>query len=142
MDVLLIGILTIAVLADLKSYKIPNALTYTSLVGLLIILLSTKGPPGLLQAIISVFIAWGILFLIYLVRGLGAGDVKLFMVIAAALGTKTFFLILIASLIISAIYGLFKITFLLILRKKHGTCHIHFSLPILAATCMYYARII
>lgn len=136
MDILLTGILMIAVLADLATYKIPNALTIVGLVASLVYGIHTGGPPELLISSLNVLISFIILFPLYLIKALGAGDIKLFIVLASYYGFRSILVIVFCSLFISAIYGLLKKIFLILIKKKKGLCRLHF------APCIFIAFIL
>lgn len=97
MYIVLSGILVMAVLADLAKAKIPNPLILYGLVVCLVLQLVYNGPPGLLKGIVNVLITFLVLYILFLVRALGAGDIKLMCVIASALGAKQSILILFIS---------------------------------------------
>lgn len=99
-----------------------------------------NGLEGILQIILAVGIAMLLLYPIYLLKGLGAGDVKLFCVIACFLTREELVKTIITSLIIASIMGIFIIwkkkrwkEFLIEIkeRKKITYTEIHFSISIL-----------
>lgn len=71
-----------AAVSDLRQRKIPNVLTYPAMLGGLAIQTAVYGWKGILWSIGGGLLFGGIFFLFYMVRAMGAGDVKL----AAALG--------------------------------------------------------
>lgn len=109
MTVLLIGILVCAVISDLRTYKIPNYFILFSYVLGIIGVCLTKGFSAIPYAILQSLIICFSFYLLYLVHAIGAGDVKLFSVIAVFEGAKASYKILIASLFVGAILGLFKV---------------------------------
>ena len=105
-NLILTGILFIATLFDLKSEKIPNALAIVGLVvGLILHLLSGK-PPGLLVFLSSCALVFLSLFPVYMIRGLGAGDIKIFMMLTAYLELRQLVFIFIMSMLLGLIYGI------------------------------------
>ena len=71
-----------AAISDVKERRIPNLLTYPALVVGLLLQGILHGWRGLLLAVGGALLFGGVFLLFYLVRAMGAGDVKL----AAALG--------------------------------------------------------
>ena len=137
MDILVLSVLCLAVLADLATYKIPNALTLTTLAGTFLLSLLFSGPPGLVHSVSLAAMAMAILFPFYLIKALGAGDIKLFMIISAASSMHIFLAILLSTLLLSAVYGIFKKLYTFLIQKKRGRCHIHYSPWILGAYSLY-----
>lgn len=82
----IIGILILAVLFDLYSYKIPNALIVTG-IGMGILYAGwNAGWKGLLDSIAGIGLPVAFLFILFQLRMLGAGDIKLFAVIGGIIG--------------------------------------------------------
>ena len=71
-----------AAISDVKEQRIPNLLTYPALIAGLLLQGILHGWKGLLLGAGGCLLFGGVFLLFYLVRGMGAGDVKL----AAALG--------------------------------------------------------
>jgi prepilin peptidase CpaA len=76
------GLLVLAVVSDLQSHRIPNALTALGLTAALALQGAIGGWAGLGDAALAAVVAFAIFFPFHLGRGMGAGDVKL----AAAAG--------------------------------------------------------
>ena len=72
-----------AAITDVKARRIPNRLTYSAMVACLVLHGILYGVKGLLLSIEGWLLFGGVFLLFYLVRAMGAGDVKL----AAALGS-------------------------------------------------------
>ena len=72
----------IAAITDVKQRRIPNRLTYSAIVAGLLLQSAFHGWRGLLAGAAGGLLFGGVFLLLYLIRSIGAGDVKL----AAALG--------------------------------------------------------
>lgn len=114
---MLIILVSVALFCDVRSYKIPNAVTYAGMVVALLIGLGKCGPPGLLKVLLEALLIFTMLYPVYLCRGLGAGDVKLFMVIGGISGINMTLNIMIRSLVIAIILGIIK-KFIYIFNSK------------------------
>lgn len=80
--------LFLAVEHDVRSLRIPNWLTGGGLATALILAGVTRGLPGIGEALLGAGVAFAVLFVPFLVRWLGAGDVKAMMVLAALWGRE------------------------------------------------------
>lgn len=80
--VLAVAVALAAAISDGRSRRIPNLLTYPAMVAGLLLQGAMHGWRGLLQGVGGGVLFGGVFMLFYLVRAMGAGDVKL----AAALG--------------------------------------------------------
>ena len=68
---------------DVCCRRIPNLLTYYGFLGALLVRLLTLGWPGLKDGVIASLAGSGVLFVLFLLGGMGAGDVKLMAAVAA-----------------------------------------------------------
>lgn len=101
---------------DWKTKTIPNRwLAYLIGIRLMLLVLEVLFYPdavwdNLMFLILGTFISGGIMFLAYVIsrHEIGMGDVKLFMVTGMYLGLSLNYLLLLASLIFSAVYGCIK----------------------------------
>lgn len=92
----LLGALAVAVITDLRTGKIHNILIATGLVAALAfhgiaahgtgILEASGGALGLIPALGGIAVGLAALFPLYILRAMGAGDVKLMMMVGAFLG--------------------------------------------------------
>jgi prepilin peptidase CpaA len=80
--VLAVTVAVMAGIVDASSRRIPNRLTYSSMIAGLMLQTLVSGWRGLLLGFGGAVLFGGVFLLFYLVRAMGAGDVKL----AAALG--------------------------------------------------------
>ncbi len=73
---------------DIKTRKIPNYLTLGTAVAGLAFNLVGRGLPGLAEGILGMLLGFAFLIPIYLLGGMGAGDVKALAALGAWLGPK------------------------------------------------------
>ncbi len=116
-----------AVFTDLYKDKIYNVWVVPGLLTGLITALC-QGPDRLLDALMAIGISFVVLMPVYLLKGIAAGDVKLFLSTASFLSMQdTFSCILFSFLIAGAIsLGIF------IFKRNKKT--LHFAVPIMAST--------
>lgn len=104
----------IAAMQDYKEYKIKNKLVLVFIAVGLIINLFRGGLPGLLGSLIGMIIPI-ILFPLFALNMLGAGDIKAFMALGAIFGYKNIVMVMCFSFIAGGIIGI-----LLIAVRKNG----------------------
>jgi prepilin peptidase CpaA len=109
----IIAILILASINDLFYKKIPNWLTFSSLLFGIIFQSVFRGYDGFLFSLQGIGIGFVIPFIIYLAGGFGAGDVKLMAAIGSFVGPKEIFIIFIFSSLLSGIWAI-------ILLSIHG----------------------
>jgi prepilin peptidase CpaA len=88
---LLICALAIAVVGavnDVRGARIPNWLTYSGLLSALVVRFSLFGWAGLRGGFAGLLLAGGIFYFLFLLGGMGGGDVKLMAAVGAWAGTK------------------------------------------------------
>lgn len=129
MFVMVIGVLAVAVLADLATNRIPNALILFGLLLGIISRIISKGPPEGIAVIRDIVVAFLIFYVFFILKALGAGDVKLIIVVASFLGVADAAKILATSMVIGALYGCIKLTISIIknMKVKEGDRY-HYSL--------------
>ena len=101
----LIIILLIAVIFDIRSHRIPNWLTVSTLIIGIIYHTWTKGFEGLFFSFTGLLVGIAVLIIPYLMGGMGAGDVKLMGAIGGLLGQKNVFIAFLVSAIIGGLYA-------------------------------------
>ena len=78
----------IAFYTDIRSHKIPNWLTAGGIILGIAYHTIVEGVEGLYFSISGIVVGFTLLLVLYLFRGVGAGDVKLFAAIGALMGTE------------------------------------------------------
>lgn len=110
--ILLTGLLIPAFVHDVRSMRIPNYLTFSGTVAGLLAALALHGIEGIWLSFCSAVLIFIILFLLFLVRGVGAGDVKLFTAIGAIAGFHFSIYVLMYSVLYAGViaggYWLYK----------------------------------
>ena len=99
--------LCLAALTDLKTDRIPNGLIITG------IIIGVSGSLwyrlDLLQLAVSMFLAFALMYPLFKIGALGAGDVKIFIMIGSFVDAKEFIMILVSAFVIGAVFSLFKL---------------------------------
>lgn len=75
--VILLILLFLALVFDMRSYKVPNVLVLIGYMTGTISLCMQHGAAGILISLISIAIVWLIFSPFFIIRGLGGGDCKL-----------------------------------------------------------------
>jgi prepilin peptidase CpaA len=99
----------IAVAEDLRSRKLPNWLTATGVVAGLALALP-RGWSGLWPALAGAAVGFAILLPLFLLRGMGGGDIKLMAAFGALLGPTA---VLLAAMLAAAFGAVLAVGFLL-----------------------------
>lgn len=84
--VIVLAALLLSLISDLRTYKINNVITYGFMAAGLTINLLAEGPKGMMFSMQGIIIPVACLLLLYMMRMLGAGDIKLFSAIGAVMG--------------------------------------------------------
>ncbi len=97
---------------DIKQRRIPNWLTYPG-IGMGVVLRGLLfGWSGLGSAVTGFLLAGGVMFLFFLVRAMGAGDVKLMAAIGSLVGPRHGVVVLLATAIcggvMAIVYALYR----------------------------------
>jgi len=121
---LLIAVLIIAAIYDLLFHKIPNWLTYPTILIGIFYYIGIKGVEGFLFSIGGIAVGTATLIIPYLLGGTGAGDVKLLGAVGSLLGPKGVFVAFILTSIVGGIYALILLTchgYLKEIIKRYGS---------------------
>jgi len=106
---LLIGALvtaTIGAVRDVAARKIPNRLTYTALLVALPVRLLTLGWPGLRGGLLGVLLGGGLFYTLFVIGGMGGGDVKLMAAVAAWAGVSQTVYVLVVTAMAGGVIAL------------------------------------
>lgn len=125
----------------MRTFRIPNKLTYSGWVTGIIFSFVVNGKKGILYSVTGIFIPIVVLLLLFSLRLLGAGDIKLFSAIGSFIYSDII-RVIIFSMIIAAFYGAFLVLKRFISYIKNGawemgTTKIHFSICIAGGLCVY-----
>lgn len=106
-----IGVFCVAVCMDLRSYKIPNLCILVGIVSGLIMTCMSYSVVGMLGACIAMIIIFLAFYPFYLIGGLGAGDIKLFMMAACFIQEKRLITYLFVTFALAAVISVTKMLF-------------------------------
>ena len=112
-------IVIIALYFDVTSFKIPNWICLGSLLGGYSYCLVQEGWMGLWWATVAVIVGFIPMWLIYLFKGIGAGDVKLFASMAALIGIRPIIELMMLSFLFGGVISILFIGYRTVLKMKH-----------------------
>jgi prepilin peptidase CpaA len=124
------------VFTDLYKDKIYNVWVVPGLITGLILALS-QGTERFLTALMAVGVSFVVLMPVYLIKGIAAGDVKLFLSTASFLSMQELYSCILFSFLIAGAISLGIIVFK---RNKQKT--LHFAVPIMASTIFVLGGVI
>ena len=108
----------IGAVSDVRSNRIPNWLTYGGLAVALAFRIALGGWHALGQGLGGMVLGGGIFFLLFLVRGMGAGDVKLMAAVSAWVGLQRTLTVLIATALAG---GVLAVIYMVFYKQIAGT---------------------
>ena len=109
--IILYIVLAISAATDLRSQKIPNMVTLPAALAALAYHTKINGLEGFLFSATGLAAGIALLFLPYLMGGMGAGDAKLLGVVGALIGAKQVFYAFLIIAIIGGIYAMLLMFF-------------------------------
>ncbi|MCJ7602209.1 MAG: prepilin peptidase [Desulfobulbaceae bacterium] len=104
--VFLAAVLSVASITDIRSRKIPNFLTFPTILAGLMFHLFTTGFDGLFYSLKGLGLGFALLIPFYAGGGMGAGDVKLMSAVGAVVGAGQVFTVFLLTTISGGIYAL------------------------------------
>jgi prepilin peptidase CpaA len=113
--IFLFGILIVSAGIDFRSQKIPNLITYPSMIIAILYHGTTRGNDGLIFSLAGLVVGTSIFLLPYLMGGMGAGDAKLMGAVGAVIGAKGVLYAFLCTAIVGVIYALV----LILIHRKH-----------------------
>jgi len=109
-----LAIASVGAVKDFRGHRIPNWLTYSGLLVALLVRLGLGGWTELRGGLLGMLFAGGIFFLLFLLGGMGGGDVKLMAAVGAWVGLAHVGILLIMSAIAG---GLLAVGYVLVHKR-------------------------
>ncbi|MCR5107134.1 MAG: A24 family peptidase [Lachnospiraceae bacterium] len=116
----------IAAIMDIISLRVSNYLIIAGMITGLSISVYRDGAKGALSSLIGALIPFLLLFVFFIFRYFGAGDIKLFSMIGTFLGPQGVMLVLIYAVLTGGIMGAVKY---ILTYKEKGLRKIPFAIP-------------
>ena len=116
--ILLMGILCPAVVMDLRKGRIDNRWILLSAAAGLLVQIRMRGPEGALYAAAGFSTAFTVLFVLFVFRMLGAGDIKLFCALGTVLGPAGILKCIAGAFIAGAAIALIRMVSARIFRER------------------------
>jgi len=133
------ALISSAVIMDYKYFKIPNSFNLWGLISAIFLNLFLEGQYNLYSMAIGLLMPFLLLYPVFIIGGIGAGDVKLLCVIGIVLGMKSSMIFTVYCFLIAGIIGILKLLFIKIRsekNKRNFRHKIHFSYAIFAASIL------
>lgn len=106
LQIILGFVLLTAVVMDLRSYRIPNWLTFPAMASGVVLHTLFNGQAGLILSLEGLGLGLGFFLIFYVMGGMGAGDVKLMAAVGSFLGPEG---VLTAAVVTALLGGLYAI---------------------------------
>jgi prepilin peptidase CpaA len=110
-NLLLLVVLIIAMMTDIRNHRIPNWLTLPAIITGIGVNLISAGTGGFLFGMEGLLLGSGLFMVIYIMGGMGAGDVKLMGAVGSMLGPQMVLLAALYTALSGGVYALAVITF-------------------------------
>ena len=105
---ILIGVFSVAIFTDWRCYRIPNICIGIGAVAGLIMTYVSYSFAGILAALASMLIVFMAFYPFYLLGGIGAGDVKLFMMVGCYMKQDVLLRYLFVTMALAAVWSVVK----------------------------------
>lgn len=102
---LMVAAASVAAMIDIRNRRIPNAVAVAALLSGFAANVYLSGTDGLWRAAAGTGLAMLVYFPLFLLRGMGAGDVKLMMAMGALAGPRAWFWVFVAAAVSGAAAG-------------------------------------
>lgn len=134
-NLVLAGLLSRAVYTDLTQTRISNRLIVLGLMIGFVFRLWSEGLVGVFFYVVNISIPVILLFLLFQMRVLGAGDIKLFSMLGTFISTERLLKLMVLAFCVGALLGICKMIYQFIFRKYElgKLTQVHFSPAILIA---------
>ena len=128
---LLTVVLLTAVVTDLRARRIPNWLTFPTMLLGVVLHAGQQGMQGMAFSVAGAAVGMGLLIAPYLAGGMGAGDAKLMGAVGALLGPKMVLAAFLCTGIVGGVYALVLIVQKGSLRRFLSQCWTFLTLVVL-----------
>ena len=96
----------LAAYSDIRSFRIPNLLTYPLLISGCVYHAAVGGLPAFFASLAGATFGFAAFFFVYLLGGMGGGDIKLLAAVGAWLGVFATAIVVLVAALISCFYSL------------------------------------
>jgi prepilin peptidase CpaA len=105
-QILLAALVLAAAAFDLRTHKIPNLLNLAGVVAGFAAGFALDGPAGLRRAGLGFALGFAVYFALYLLRAMGAGDVKLMAAVGSIAGPGNWFVVFVYTSVLGGLLAL------------------------------------
>jgi prepilin peptidase CpaA len=119
-----LSVVLVTAVTDVWKFKIHNVLTLPLLASGLVYHSVAEGSQGFAASFLGALFGFGVLVALYVLGGMGAGDVKLMAGVGAWLGLPLTFFVFIASSLAAGAYALV----IIVLYRRSGETWVHLQI--------------
>jgi prepilin peptidase CpaA len=105
---ILIGVFIVAIFTDLRYYRIPNVLILFGIISGIIFTIYSYSHEAVLQSLLCMAVVFICFYPFYLIGGIGAGDIKLFMMTGCFIRNESLLSFILVTMIIGAVISIIK----------------------------------